>query len=499
MTSHDLKLDTETPRGEARRGSYPVDIEPKSYNKDEIELAQFGKKQRLQRQFGITPIIGLVCTLMVTWETIIMMPIAGGEYNCYLTGWITVVASQGAAASAVYLAAAIIQALAVLNYPSYAPTRWQLTLIMLAILTTCLFVNTVLARLLPSIESAVLMLHIFGFLGILIPLVKLGSKSPDSDVWQTFLNQEQWPTMGVSFMIGSAVSMLTFIGVDGASHLGGYSSLSCKTASNMVIQAEEIENASVVIPRAMIAATCINGATGFGLLVAVLYCADNINDAIESPTGQPFLEIFAQAVGSNGGATGMATVILVIILFCVIGWVGTSSRMLWAFARERGIPFHPYVGKVTGRYPLPYYAIFVTTGLNGCLALIVIGSTAAFNAFASITVSAAYASYMIAASCLLWQKLKGMPLRYGPFTLGRAAVPILLFSLAYSAVGAFFSFWPQAPNPDATTMNWAIVVVAGTVAGSLVYWLFWARKTYTGPVIEVSLDVNQQIHDIEVF
>ena len=55
----------------------------------------------------------------------------------------------------------------------------------------------------------------------------------------------------------------------------------------------------------MIASVLINGASGFALLLAALFCAGDLSAAIDSPTGQPFLAIFAQAVGSNGGATGM--------------------------------------------------------------------------------------------------------------------------------------------------------------------------------------------------
>ena len=40
--------------------------------KDEIEIARFGKKQRFNRRFRTISIIGLVCTLMATWETILM-------------------------------------------------------------------------------------------------------------------------------------------------------------------------------------------------------------------------------------------------------------------------------------------------------------------------------------------------------------------------------------------------------------------------------------------
>ena len=121
-------------------------------------------------------------------------------------------------AGAVYLTGQIVQALAVLNHPSFSPTRWQLTLMFLAILAVAFFVNTFLARLLPSIESAILLLHILGFFGILIPLVYLGPKGNAHDVFGVFINGG-WSTDGLSFMVGSAVSMLVFAGVDGATHL----------------------------------------------------------------------------------------------------------------------------------------------------------------------------------------------------------------------------------------------------------------------------------------
>lgn len=71
--------------------------------------------------------------------------------------------------------------------------------------------------------------------------------------------------------------------------------------------AEEIENASTVIPRAMITAVSINGALGLGILIAALFSISNLQDVIETPTGYPFMEIFVQAMGSARGATGLVS------------------------------------------------------------------------------------------------------------------------------------------------------------------------------------------------
>lgn len=44
----------------------------KGLDADELQLARLGKKQRLLRRFGLIPIVGLVCTLLVTWEGALM-------------------------------------------------------------------------------------------------------------------------------------------------------------------------------------------------------------------------------------------------------------------------------------------------------------------------------------------------------------------------------------------------------------------------------------------
>ena len=57
----------------------------------------------------------------------------------------------------------------------------------------------------------------------------------------------------------------------------------------------------------MLISVLLNGSLGFGMLVAILFSAGDINQALTSPTGYPFIEIFAQGVGSNNGATGMVS------------------------------------------------------------------------------------------------------------------------------------------------------------------------------------------------
>ena len=117
---------------------------------------------------------------------------------------------------------------------------------------------------------------------------------------------------------------------------------------------EEIKDASTVVPRSLIISIGVNGFLGLGMLLAVLFCLGNIDEALASPTKFPFIEIFAQATGSNGAATGMTTLILFLIIFCCIAVLAAASRMMWSFARDKGLPFSGFLSRVSLPFLLFY-------------------------------------------------------------------------------------------------------------------------------------------------
>lgn len=110
---------------------------------------------------------------------------------------------------------------------------------------------------------------------------------------------------------------------------------------------EEVKNASTDVARSMVLSILINGCLSLGMLFAVLFSANDIGYvAAHSSTGYPFIQIFANAVGSNAGATIM-TCIIVVLEFCsALGSLAAASRMTWSFARDRGLPFSRFVSMV---------------------------------------------------------------------------------------------------------------------------------------------------------
>ena len=127
-------------------------------------------------------------------------------------GWIILINWQMAAASTVYLCGALIQGLVVLSHPSYIAKPWHGMLIFWAILAFCVIFNTVIGSLLPRVESFGLVLHMVGFVAVIVPLVYLAPHRDAHFVFTTFENNGNWPTQGLSFMVGLSGNIFTLLG-----------------------------------------------------------------------------------------------------------------------------------------------------------------------------------------------------------------------------------------------------------------------------------------------
>ncbi|KAB8222945.1 hypothetical protein BDV33DRAFT_201084 [Aspergillus novoparasiticus] len=140
-----------------------------------------------------------------------------------------------------------------------------------------MLVNLVGGKLLPRIETVLLVVHILRFSGILIPLACLSEHKPKEEVFLEFLNSGGFSTQGLSWFVGMTSCAFGFAGGDAAVHMS-----------------EEVANPSCVIPHAIVLSVILNGRLGFGMLIAVLFCVGNLEDALNSRTGYPFREIFTK-------------------------------------------------------------------------------------------------------------------------------------------------------------------------------------------------------------
>lgn len=263
--SHDFELAEPPSKSQTIRiGQRSAGNHDPERDRDRDDLARLGKKQVLKRNFGFMSMLGFSCTMLVTWEGLLivfvqgvtnggpaglvygyivcwigtlavfttmaelvsMAPTSSGQYHwvallapascqnflSYLTGWLTVAGWQAFVASACYLSGTLVQGLIMMKHPEYEPKLWHATFLFWAVLACAIFVNTVVSRALPKIEGLILVLHVMGFFGILIPLVYLSPHTSAENVFGRFLNLGGWPSQGLSFFVGLIGNVFAFLG-----------------------------------------------------------------------------------------------------------------------------------------------------------------------------------------------------------------------------------------------------------------------------------------------
>ncbi|KAL4880520.1 amino acid/polyamine transporter I [Aspergillus karnatakaensis] len=512
----------------------------KSVSSDDVYLARLGKKPVLRRNFGMLSVLGFSCTILVTWEGIAclfiqplfnggpagaiygfifvwigtacvfavlselasMAPTSGGQYHwvamlappsstkflSYLCGWLTLIGWQATFATACYLDGTMIQGLAVLTNPAYVPAYWHATMYYWAVVAFGVGINVVGRNVLPRFEGLILVVHILGFFAVLIPLLSLAEFGDAKTVFTEFNNEGGWPTQGLSVMVGLTGSIFAFAGGDAAVHMS-----------------EEITHATTAVPRSILLSVLINGSLGFAMLLAFLFCLGDLDRALASPTGYPFMEVFLSGTGSRGGAAAMAAIVVTVCICSATGMLAAASRQFWAFSRDRGVPGWRVWSQVNPQTAIPTYAVAVTTTIASLLALIPLGSSIAFNQLCAMSISGLNLSYILVASLLLWRRTTGAishsnpssrpsslvtapekNLVWGPFHIpGLWGVTINILAILYALIAVFFSFWPMVTPVTVQTMNFSVVGTVGVLVLSVVYYFLVARGVYGGPVVEV--------------
>lgn len=113
----------------------------------------------------------------------------------------------------------MIQGLIFLTCPNYVPQAWHATLLYWAVVVFSVTINVVGGSLLPKFEGLILVLHVLGFFAILIPLTYMSNYGTAKDVFATWVNSGDWPSQGISTLVGLMGPVFAFAGGDAAVHV----------------------------------------------------------------------------------------------------------------------------------------------------------------------------------------------------------------------------------------------------------------------------------------
>lgn len=256
--------------------------------------------------------------------------------------------------------------------------------------------------------------------------------------------------------------------------------------------AEEASNAPVAVPFGILMSIGLCWVLGF-LVMAILAAVINpdFQAVLDTPTGNPLAQIIQDALG-NRWAIGLMA-IFAIIQWCMgLSSVMSASRQTWAFARDDCLPFSGWTKKVTRS--LPINAILFACGFALIIGLLILVNETAASAIFSLAISALQLSW---AMPIFFRVLSYDPDAFtpGPFFMGHRLSKI---SGWISSIYSLFcicalSMFPSVKHPDASEMNYTVVISVFVWGGSLIYYYFWAHKWYDGPKLSVAMPVDAEV------
>lgn len=224
-----------------------------------------------------------------------------------------------------------LQGLIALNAPFYIAKPWHSTLFCIAVAAFASIWNTVSVQKLPLIERIGMVFYVLGFLTLTIILWTMAPHENTRSVWTNFEDNSGWGNVGLSTLVGILGPLVTLIGSDSSCHLS-----------------EETVDAAWVLPRAMVATATINYIIGFVMTITIMSSlGDDVSMILSTTYGQPWIQVLFNATRSTAGTSILAAVVCALLLLCLVNSTMTTSRQLFAFSRDQGLPFSDWLGYVS--------------------------------------------------------------------------------------------------------------------------------------------------------
>lgn len=300
----------------------------------------------------------------------------------------------------------------------------------------------------------------------------IGASSWDvSRIW-TFTNYSGtpagdapvWPQTGSTWYI-FALSLLlpiyTITGYDASAHTS-----------------EETIKASESVPKGMISSVIWASVFGYIMLLAFLLAIPDMNEA----AGQGWNVFFwtLNSITNPVIANILYLAIFVAQFICGLATVTSVSRMMYAFARDGGLPFSKALSSVSPKFRTPATAIWVGSILSVLFvwgaSLVTIAGSSAYTIVVSCTVIFLFLSFAI--PIVLGMKVIGSAKwpKMGPWDMGVGAYKIVGL-LVILAMVAIFIIGVQPPN------QWALYITVGFLALTAVIWVLFEQRRFKGPPI----------------
>jgi amino acid transporter len=254
----------------------------------------------------------------------------------------------------------------------------------------------------------------------------------------------------VGFLLGLLLVCYTVTGYDASAHTS-----------------EETRDAAVSVPRGMWHAVLWSVIFGYFMVCAFVLAMPSVPEGAAQGWG-----VFLWLMNNSPMPTFLRDLLFIGIVIanflCGLAGLTSCSRMMYAFARDGGLPYSKQLAEVSAVHRTPVNAIWVSS-------VLILISTLYAPAFLVLAAGCAvflYLSYVMPIAAGLLAEGKSWT-KKGPFNLGIFSKPAAVVAIIGGLVLAWAGFQP--PNEK------VLYLTVGLIVAQVALWYGLERKRFEGP------------------
>ena len=421
----------------------------------------------------------------------------GGPKAGYYTGWLNLIGLIAIVASVAYGCATFLD-LTLGTFSESWLAGYSLTrtfILFLVILVAAAVINIFSSHLLAIINNVSVWWHVAGAAAVILILFLVPEHHASfSDVFAKTVNNSGMfggSTSGWGFLlfvlpISVILTQYTITGYDASAHLS-----------------EETKTAANAAARGIWQSIFYSGIGGWILLLSFLFAVQDADGV--SKGGGAVAVIFSQAMSSKW----VALVLLISTagqFFCAVACMTSSSRMLFAFSRDRAVPGHKYWSSLSSKR-VPAHGVVLSAvvaaiiTLPALVAVDVNGAPVpvAFFAVVSIGVVGLYLAFAVP---IYFRWRAGDSFESGSWNLKghhKWMAPVALIEIIVTSIVALFPTSlggvPWDPSFEWKFVNYTPLLVGGVLILLWIYWHASVKKWFKGPIKQVD-ETGEQLEGV---
>jgi len=375
----------------------------------------------------------------------------GGQGWGWFTAWFNIIGQIAAIAGIDYGCALFLTPLLGMQ-----ATTKNLLIVYAAILLSHAVINHFGIRLVAWLNDLSVTVHIIGVIVIVGALMFFAPKQPVGFFFARITSNTEGYSYGWAFVIGLLQAMWTFTGYDASASVS-----------------EETVDPRRRAPWGMVMAVVVSSIVGYLLLIALTLAIKDIGAVLSAKDSSgndvpAVLAILIAGLGEKAGSLFSALAAMA-MWFCGLSAVTWSSRVIWAFARDEGLPLSRVWNHVSQKHLTPAPAIWLCA-VAAFLAAVYSG---AYAVVTSISTIGLYISYGIPIWLVARVRASSGQLELGPWHLGR-------FSSAINITAILWVIFLSVILCLADARTWKSILVVTILLG--LWYGLRERHRFRGPV-----------------